>query len=103
MQFLGEAVFMLDACRQFGVRQCRKLWNFRSCSAVMVVDVPVMQFIDGCGCPCVFAGTVGLWLEVPQTQFIAGVHGLSSCRVWVSSWADGDEELGAHHTGDELN
>ena len=24
-----------------GVRQCRKLWNFRSCSAVMVVDVPV--------------------------------------------------------------
>ena len=41
VQFLGEAVFMLDACRQFGVRQCRKLWNFRSCSAVMVVDVPV--------------------------------------------------------------
>ena len=24
-----------------GLRQCRKLWNFRSCSAVKVVDVPV--------------------------------------------------------------
>ena len=62
-----------------------------------------MQFIDGCGCPCVFTGTVGLLLEVPQTQFIAGADGLSSCRVGVSSRFDGDEGVGAHHTGDELN
>ena len=40
----------------------------------------LVQFIDGCGCPCVFAATVGLLLEVPQTQFIAGAGGLSSFR-----------------------
>ena len=74
-----------------GVRQCRKLWNFLSCSAVMVVDVPV------------YAETGGLFLEVPQTLFIARAGGLSSFRAGVSTWADGDEGLGAHHTGDELN
>ena len=62
-----------------------------------------MQFIDGCGCPCVFAETAVLLLEVPQTQFIAGAGGLSSFRDGVSSRIDGDEGVGAHHTGDELN
>ena len=32
----------------------------------------LVQFIDGCGCPCAYAATLGLLLEVPQTQFIAG-------------------------------
>ena len=39
-----------------------------------------MQFIDGYGRPCDPAVTLGLPLEVPQTQFIARVDGHSSCR-----------------------
>ena len=89
---------MLVACRQFWGTAVQKLWNFRSCSAVMVSMSLFMQFIDGCGCPC-----VGLLLEVPQTQFIAGAGGLSSFRDGFSSRVDGDEGVGAHHTGDELN
>ena len=40
----------------------------------------LVQFIDGCGCPCAYAVTLGLLLEVPQTQFIAGAVGHSSYR-----------------------
>ena len=39
-----------------------------------------MQFIDGYGRPCNPAATLGLPLEVPQTQFIASAGGHSSCR-----------------------
>ena len=42
--------------------------------------------------------------DVPQTQFIARADGHSSsmdCEFVVGS--DGDEGVGAHHTGDELN
>ena len=46
-----------------------------------VVDVPVVQFIDGCGRRCDHAATSGLLLEVPQTQFIARVRGHSSCTT----------------------
>ena len=55
-----------------------------------MVDVHVVQFIDGYGRRCDHAATSGLVLEVPQTQFIARVGGHSSahsdghvfCRVW---------------------
>ena len=40
-----------------------------------------MQFIDGCGRPYAYAVTLGLLLEVPQTQFIARVRGHSSCTA----------------------
>ena len=39
-----------------------------------------MQFIDGCGRPCAYAVTLGLLLEVLQTQFIARACGHSSYR-----------------------
>ena len=39
-----------------------------------------MQFIDGYGRPCAYAATLGLLLEVLQTQFIARAGGHSSCR-----------------------
>ena len=46
-----------------------------------VNDVPVVQFIDGCGRPCDHAATSGLaTVKVPQTQFIAGVGGHSSSQ-----------------------
>ena len=63
----------------FGVQTCRKLWFFTVADSTRWLMSLLVQFIDGCGCPCVFAATVGLLLEVPQTQFIAG-GGLSSFR-----------------------
>ena len=42
--------------------------------------------------------------EVPQTQFIAGAVGHSSSRdSGFRRGSGGDEGVGAHHTGDELN
>ena len=49
-----------------GLRQCRKLWNFRSCSAVKVVDVPVYAGRRRYGRRCDHAASSGLLLEVPQ-------------------------------------
>ena len=102
MQFLDEVVFMPVACRQLGSRRAEN-YGFSQLQSARWSMSLLVQFIDGCGCPCVFAVTVGLLLEVPHTQFITGADGLSSCRVGVSSWVDGDEGVGAHHTGDELN
>ena len=103
VQFLGEVVFMPVACRQFWGTTVQK-----------TVEFPQLQCCHGGRCPClcssstvvdvpVFAETVGLLLEVPQTQFFARAGGFSSFRAGVSTRADGDEGLGAHHTGDELN
>ena len=39
------------------------------------------QFIDKIWTSCDHAPTSGLWLEVPQTQFIARVRGHSSCTT----------------------
>ena len=44
-----------------------------------VVDVPVVQFIDGYGRRCDHAATSGLaTVKVPQIQFIDGVSGHSN-------------------------
>ena len=54
-----------------------------------------MQFIDGYGRPCAYAATLGLLLEVPQTQFIARAGGHSSCREFgLSARVGGDVGLG---------
>ena len=73
---------MLIACRQLGSRRAENC-GFSQLQSVRWSMSLLVQFIDGCGCPCVFAVTVGLLLEVPQTQFIAGAGGLSSFRDGV--------------------
>ena len=55
-----------------------------------VVDVPVVQFIDGYGRRCDHAATSGLaTVKVPQTQFIAGVGGHSSSQQRRSCFQQG--------------
>ena len=52
VQFLDKVVDMPVVLQRqvLGLRQYRKLWNFRSCSADTGVDVPVVQVVDWVSC-----------------------------------------------------
>ena len=81
-------------CRQFWGPDMQKTVIFHSCSLDRWPMSLFVQFIDRCGRRCDHAATLGLLLEVPQTQFIARVgrhssahrDGGLSAMVWWRCW-----------------
>ena len=80
VQFLDEVVFMPVACRQFWGPDVQKTVVFHSCSLDKVADVPARAVHRRLWMSLCLRSDVGLLLEVPQTQFIAGAGGHSSYR-----------------------
>ena len=104
MQFLDEVVFMPVACRQFWGPDVQKTVVFHSCSLDKVADVParaVHRRLWMSLCLCSDGGALAGGAS--DSVHRRGWWTFQFQRQWVSSRVDGDEGVGAHHTGDELN
>ena len=83
------------------IPHCSRAWDKVVDMPVCATTVPMAQFNKVVDVPVIFS--LCLLLEVPQTLFIPRVVGLQCAQRHGLSAGFGDEGVGAHHTGDELN
>ena len=104
VQFLDEVVFMPVACRQFWGPDVQKTVVFHSCSLGKVADVPARAvhrrlWTSLCLCSDVWALAGRASDSVHRQRWWT----FQLQRLWVRRGSGGDEGVGAHHIGDELN
>ena len=92
----GEVVFMPVACRQCWGTTVQK-----------TVEFPQLQCCHGGRCPCLCSSSTDVDVPVwgscwrcPRLSSSPELVDFPVSEAGVSSWADGDDGVGAHHIGD---